>query len=212
MSIPRTLRMPMRGPEVTFLHALLNYHLPPPDDQLPLTGPGAADFAPRTEAKVKKFQQINKIDFGTKDFMYGVVGPHTWPELTKTQQITVTIVPENRRADWSDRLNGIFIWDHNSHRRLSHPSHRPLSFLQTILRPRGWCLTAFSFRRAVRAHYLSLCTGENGRARYRCRLLRSFYTGNTRRCFTMSFNLARRTLRIVAPVPIAGEISIFSLF
>jgi len=87
--------MPMRGPEVTFLHALLNHHLPPPDDQLPLTGPGAADFGPRTEAKVKKFQQINKIDFGTKDFMDGVVGPHTWPELTKTQQITITIVPES---------------------------------------------------------------------------------------------------------------------
>src|SRR5262249_8554682 len=93
MSIPKTLRMPMRGPEVTFLHALLNYHLPLPDDQLPLTGAGAADFGLRTEAKVKKFQQIKKIDFGTKDYMDGVVGPHTWPELTKTEQITLTIVP-----------------------------------------------------------------------------------------------------------------------
>ena len=93
MGVPRTLRMPMRGPEVSFLHALLNYQLPLPDDQLPLAGPGAIEFGPRTEAKVKKFQQVNKIDFGTKDYMDGVVGPHTWAELTKTQQVTVIVIP-----------------------------------------------------------------------------------------------------------------------
>lgn len=93
MGFPRTLRSPMRGTDVTFLHSLLNYHLPPPEDQLPLAGAGALDFGPRTEAKVKKFQQIKRIDFGTKDYMDGVVGPHTWPELTKTQQVTVTITP-----------------------------------------------------------------------------------------------------------------------
>ena len=59
--------------EVVFLHKLLNYHLGPPDDQLPMVGPNASAFGPRTEAKVKKFQKINKIDFGTKDFMDGRV-------------------------------------------------------------------------------------------------------------------------------------------
>jgi peptidoglycan hydrolase-like protein with peptidoglycan-binding domain len=90
---PRTLQMPMRGQDVTLLHALLNYHMPPPDDQLPVAGPGALDFGPRTLAKVKKFQEINKIDFGTKYFMDGVVGPNTWAALTKTQQVTVTVTP-----------------------------------------------------------------------------------------------------------------------
>jgi peptidoglycan hydrolase-like protein with peptidoglycan-binding domain len=89
----KTLRLNAQGPEVKLLHALLNYHLPPPDDQLPLTGPGAMDFGPRTLEKVRKFQEVNKIDIGTKDYMDGVVGPHTWAELTKTQQLTVTISP-----------------------------------------------------------------------------------------------------------------------
>ena len=93
MGVPKTLRIGMRDPEVRFLHALLNYQLPWPDDQLPLAGPEAMDFGPRTEAKVKKFQDINKIDFGTKDFMDGVVGEHTWAALTKTQQVTVTVTP-----------------------------------------------------------------------------------------------------------------------
>lgn len=90
---PKTLRTHMHGPDVSLLHALLNYQLPPPDDQLPLAGPGAIDFGPRTEAKVKKFQQVNKIDFGSKDYMDGVVGPNTWAELTKTQQVTITVTP-----------------------------------------------------------------------------------------------------------------------
>jgi hypothetical protein len=72
-----------REDDVVFLHMLLNYHLGPPDDQLPVQGSGATDFGPRTEAKVKKFQQVNKIDISTKYFMDGVVGPHTWAALTE---------------------------------------------------------------------------------------------------------------------------------
>jgi hypothetical protein len=71
--------------EVVFLHKLLNYHLGPPADQLPMVGPDASAFGPRTEAKVKKFQEINKIDFGTKDFMDG---PHTWKALTEMFMMT----------------------------------------------------------------------------------------------------------------------------
>src|ERR1700731_357085 len=69
--------------EVVFLHKLLNYHLGPPADQLPMAGADASAFGPRTEAKVKKFQEIKKIDFGTKDYMDGRVGPHTWKALTE---------------------------------------------------------------------------------------------------------------------------------
>jgi hypothetical protein len=85
----------MRDPDVVFLHALLNYHLGPPDDQLPVTGAGAADFGPRTEAKVKRFQQFNKIDQGTKYFMDGVVGPHTWKVLNQLKQVEIdlTFIP-----------------------------------------------------------------------------------------------------------------------
>ena len=46
MGVPKTLRIGMRDPEVRFLHALLNYQLPWPDDQLPLAGPEAMDFGP----------------------------------------------------------------------------------------------------------------------------------------------------------------------
>jgi hypothetical protein len=93
MGVPRTLLIGMSGDDVAFLHALLNYHLPPPEDQLPLHGAGARDFGPRTETKVKKFQQIKQIDIGTKDYMDGEVGPHTWAELTKTQKVMITITP-----------------------------------------------------------------------------------------------------------------------
>jgi peptidoglycan hydrolase-like protein with peptidoglycan-binding domain len=82
----KTLRRgPTKGREddVVFLHMLLNYHLGPPHDQLPVQGSGATDFGPRTEAKVKKFQQINKIDINTPYFMDGVVGKHTWAALTE---------------------------------------------------------------------------------------------------------------------------------
>jgi hypothetical protein len=74
--MPRTLRRNMTGEDVRLLHAVLNFHLPN-SDQLPTSGPGAFDFGPRTEAKVKEFQEVNRIDFDKPDFMDGVVGPHT---------------------------------------------------------------------------------------------------------------------------------------
>jgi hypothetical protein len=78
--------------EVVFLHSLLNHHLPAPDDQLPVQGPGASDFGPRTEAKVKRFQEANKIDFNTPDFKDGVVGPHTWAVLAIPEKQAVVVV------------------------------------------------------------------------------------------------------------------------
>lgn len=81
----------MKGPDVLLLHALLNYHLGPPDDQLPVEGTGAEDFGPRTEAKVKRFQEVNRIDFGTRYFKDGVVGQHTWKVLNETQQVTLNV-------------------------------------------------------------------------------------------------------------------------
>jgi hypothetical protein len=75
---------------IVFLHCLLNSHLGPPDDQLPITGSGSTDFGPRTKAKVQRFQEINRIDIGTPDFKDGVVGRHTWAKLTETQQITLS--------------------------------------------------------------------------------------------------------------------------
>jgi hypothetical protein len=77
--------------ENLFLHSLLNHHLPT-GDQLPLSGPGAEDFGPRTLAKVKAFQEANKIDINTKFFKDGVVGPHTWAKLTEKQSVAVTAV------------------------------------------------------------------------------------------------------------------------
>jgi len=88
----RTLLRPTKGAEVLLLHALLNYHLGPPDDQLPVDGAGADEFGPRTEAKVKRFQEINKIDIGTQYFKDGVVGQHTWKVLNETQQITLNVI------------------------------------------------------------------------------------------------------------------------
>src|ERR1700687_4599307 len=79
--------------EVAFLHSLLNHHLPKPDDQLPIENePGASEFGPRTEAKVKKFQEVNKIDIGTPFFKDGVVGPNTWKVLNSLKQVIVPIV------------------------------------------------------------------------------------------------------------------------
>jgi peptidoglycan hydrolase-like protein with peptidoglycan-binding domain len=82
----RVLRRGMRGKDVRWLHVLLNYHLAPPDNLLPIDGNGAEDFGPLTEKNVKKFQEINKIDFNTKNarnssYMDGIVGPHTWAAL-----------------------------------------------------------------------------------------------------------------------------------
>ncbi len=87
----KTLRRGMKNSDVLFLHALLNHHLGPPDDQLPLQGAGALDFGARTEAKVKRFQKANKVDFGTRNYGDGVVGSHTWTALNETQQITLAI-------------------------------------------------------------------------------------------------------------------------
>jgi hypothetical protein len=96
--IVQNLKTLRRGPnkgledEVVFLHKLLNYHLPPPDDPLPMVGPEASAFGPRTEAKVKKFQEVNRIDFGTRDFKDGVVGRHTWKVLTEPFMMTSIIL------------------------------------------------------------------------------------------------------------------------
>ena len=92
--IVQNLKTLRRGPnrgledEVVFLHKLLNYHLGPPSDQLPMVGSDASAFGPRTEAKVKKFQEVNKIDIGTKFFKDGVVGQHTWKVLTEPFLLT----------------------------------------------------------------------------------------------------------------------------
>lgn len=88
----RKLRLGMRGSDVLLLHALLNYHLAPPDEQLPMEGAASEIFGPRTEAKVKRFQEINRIDIGTKFFKDGVVGRHTWEALNETVQVTVNVV------------------------------------------------------------------------------------------------------------------------
>ena len=73
----RTLRFMDEGEDVRLLHAVLNFHLPPPSDQLPTSGDGALNYGPRTVEKVKQFQKLNRIDFGQPDHMDGIVGPHT---------------------------------------------------------------------------------------------------------------------------------------
>lgn len=88
----RTLRRGTKGADVLLLHALLNYHLGPPDDQLPVEGPGAEDFGPRTENKVKRFQEINRIDIGTRYFKDGIVGQDTWKVLNEAQQVTLNVL------------------------------------------------------------------------------------------------------------------------
>jgi hypothetical protein len=96
--IVQNLKTLRRGPnrgredEIVFLHKLLKSHLGPPGDQLPMVRPEASAFGPRTEAKVKKFQEVNKIEIGTKDFKDGVVGPRTWKALTETFMMTGIIL------------------------------------------------------------------------------------------------------------------------
>lgn len=96
--IVQNLKTLRRGPnkdledEVVFLHRLLNHHLGPPADQLPMVGSEAPAFGPRTEAKVKKFQEVNRIDIGTKDFKDGVVGRHTWKVLTEPYMMTGVVL------------------------------------------------------------------------------------------------------------------------
>jgi hypothetical protein len=87
----RTLRRTMKGEDVRLLHAVLNFHLPPPSDQLPTSGDGASDFGPRTEEKVKEFQKINRIDIGTPDFMDGVVGAHTREVLESGAKVVLRL-------------------------------------------------------------------------------------------------------------------------
>jgi hypothetical protein len=93
----RILCFGMKGPDVRWLHVLLNYHLPPPYNLLPITGNGAEDFGPLTLKSVKRFQEVNRIDAGTADYMDGRVGPHTWEVLHTVAEVTSTIaiVPSN---------------------------------------------------------------------------------------------------------------------
>lgn len=94
----RKLSNGAKGEDVRWLHALLNAHLGPPDDQLPVDGPGSRDFGPRTEAKVKRFQELKKIDFGTKYYKDGVVGKHTWEALHEVSEVTgnALFVPQRK--------------------------------------------------------------------------------------------------------------------
>lgn len=87
----RTLRRSMNGEDVRLLHAVLNFHLPPPSDQLPTSGAGASDFGPRTEEKVKEFQKINRIDIDTPDFMDGLVGPNTRAVLESGAKVVLRL-------------------------------------------------------------------------------------------------------------------------
>jgi hypothetical protein len=81
----------MSGEDVRLLHAVLNFHLPPPSDQLPTAGADASSFGPRTEAKVKAFQELNRIDFGQLDYKDGVVGPHTLGVLQSGAKIVFRV-------------------------------------------------------------------------------------------------------------------------
>lgn len=87
----RTLRRKANGSDVVWLHALLNKHLGLPDDQLPIVGTGADDYGPRTEAKVQRFQKLNRIDIGTRYYMDGVVGQHTWEALHPLKVVTFNL-------------------------------------------------------------------------------------------------------------------------
>jgi peptidoglycan hydrolase-like protein with peptidoglycan-binding domain len=81
----RTLRKGMSGPDVVQLHAALNWHLPPPSDQLPVTGSGADTFGPRTEAKVIEFQKLLGLDPD------GVVGKDTRPLIFSAHDVNLAI-------------------------------------------------------------------------------------------------------------------------
>jgi hypothetical protein len=81
----------MKGEDVRRLHGVLNFHLPPPSDQLPISGDGAFDFGPRTEEKVKEFQRINRIDADASDFPDGKVGPHTRAVLQSGAKVVVRV-------------------------------------------------------------------------------------------------------------------------
>jgi hypothetical protein len=97
----RTLRFGMSGSDVRWLHVLLNYHLPPPYNLLPITGNGAEDFGPMTLRSVKRFQEVNRIDAGTQYYMDGEVGTHTWRVLHTVTEVTsdITIVPSSASSN-----------------------------------------------------------------------------------------------------------------
>ena len=59
-------------------------------------GDGANNFGPRTEAKVKAFQQKFKIDYGKKDYMDGKNGSHTYDYLDRCVDLNmrVFLLPE----------------------------------------------------------------------------------------------------------------------
>ena len=79
------------GDDIRFLHIRLNQMLPKTTDQLPESGDGANNFGPRTEAKVKAFQQKFKIDYGKKDYMDGVVGSHTYDYLDRCVDLNMRV-------------------------------------------------------------------------------------------------------------------------
>jgi hypothetical protein len=98
----RTLSRYMTGPDVRWLHALLNWHLPRSFGSLPIYGSGSDAFGPLTEGSVKKFQEIKGID--RKDrarYKDGIVGLHTWRALHElylgTLLIEVTPPPTSSR-------------------------------------------------------------------------------------------------------------------
>src|SRR5947207_1680932 len=79
------------GDDIRALHIRLNQLLPKTMDQLPESGDGANNFGPRTEAKVKAFQKKYKIDLGTKDYMDGRVGPHTYHYLNMCVDVDIGV-------------------------------------------------------------------------------------------------------------------------
>ena len=87
----RTMRFRDEGEDVRLLHAVLNFHLPPPSDQLPTSGDGALNYGPRTVEKVKEFQKLNRIDIGQPDHMDGIVGPHTRAVLESGAEVVFRV-------------------------------------------------------------------------------------------------------------------------
>jgi peptidoglycan hydrolase-like protein with peptidoglycan-binding domain len=83
----RSLTEGMKGEDVRLLHAVLNWHLPPPSDQLPTEGSEALYFGPRTLAKVKEFQKLNRIGIHESNFPSGIVGPKTIAALQSGAKI-----------------------------------------------------------------------------------------------------------------------------
>lgn len=106
MGVKRTLRRSDVDDQVETLHRLLNHHLPA-DNPLPVgRAPGARDFGPLTEDRVKKFQRDRKINFGTDRYMSGVVDDTTWSALTEKTAVVLTVKPVPNSIEpsaWLDR-------------------------------------------------------------------------------------------------------------